>query len=346
MAKYSIIIPVYNVASFLRECLDSLRHQTITDWEAVCVDDGSTDGSSQILDEYAHLDTRFRVVHQPNAGVSAARNTALAAATGEWLYFLDADDIVVTDGFEKLDALTHGDNFDAFFLGGPIYFSGKPPKAAKGAGRHLMTITTPTTGKPLLLTGQLWGWPWIRLLRRTLFSSTRFPLNVANLEDSISLFDILAVNARWCWTDWQIYGYRSRMSSACHKMTVEKVLAIIPCFTQMYTDARTKLNCTHKEAITVLRQYSCHLHAYVAPVLTRAPIAEIKKIALAYAQHVDATHFRTANIFLHLYFRYSVQHRSKSSILKILLYASYWQDRLRTATVTRLRRYGLAKSYC
>ena len=68
---FSVIIPVYNVAPYLRECLDSVLKQTFTDWEAICVDDGSTDESGAILDEYAAKDKRFRVIHQANAGVSA-----------------------------------------------------------------------------------------------------------------------------------------------------------------------------------------------------------------------------------------------------------------------------------
>ena len=91
--KFSVIIPVYNVEPYLRICLDSVLAQTFTDWEAICVDDGSTDGSGAILDEYAALDSRFRVIHQSNAGVSAARNAALDVATGEMVMFLDADDV-------------------------------------------------------------------------------------------------------------------------------------------------------------------------------------------------------------------------------------------------------------
>ena len=92
MPYFSIIIPVYNVAQYLRECLDSVLAQTFTDWEAICVDDGSTDESGAILDEYAAKDKRFRVIHQANAGVSAARNAALDEVKGEWICFLDSDD--------------------------------------------------------------------------------------------------------------------------------------------------------------------------------------------------------------------------------------------------------------
>lgn len=99
---FSIIIPVYNVAPYLRECLDSVLAQIFTDWEAVCIDDGSTDGGGAILDEYAAKDERFKVIHQENAGVSAARNYALENAVGEWVTFLDADDKIDA---ERLNAL-------------------------------------------------------------------------------------------------------------------------------------------------------------------------------------------------------------------------------------------------
>lgn len=92
MPRFSIIIPVYNVESYLRECLDSVLGQTFTDWEAICVNDGSTDGSAAILDDYARRDKRFLIIAQPNGGLSAARNTGLAAATGEYMLFLDSDD--------------------------------------------------------------------------------------------------------------------------------------------------------------------------------------------------------------------------------------------------------------
>jgi len=98
----TVVVPVYNVAGYLRAALDSLLAQTVCDWTAVCVDDGSTDGSGRILDEYAVRDARIVVVHQPNGGVSAARNAGLDRATGEFVAFLDPDDVVAPDWLAKL----------------------------------------------------------------------------------------------------------------------------------------------------------------------------------------------------------------------------------------------------
>lgn len=100
--KVSIVVPVYNTEQYLRQCLDSLRAQTLEDIEIVCVDDGSTDSSAQILDEYMKKDTRIKVVTQENAGQSAARNKGRLLARGEYIGFLDSDDYVKPDMFEKM----------------------------------------------------------------------------------------------------------------------------------------------------------------------------------------------------------------------------------------------------
>ena len=102
MAKVSVIVPVYNCADFLPRCLESLQNQSFTDCQFVVVDDSSTDGSSDIINQYASTDSRFTVITQPNGGVSAARNAGLAAATGEFIAFVDADDYVVPEYIETL----------------------------------------------------------------------------------------------------------------------------------------------------------------------------------------------------------------------------------------------------
>ena len=100
MATVSVIIPVYNAENFIARCLDSLKAQSFSDWEAICVDDGSKDGSAAILDGYAESDPRFRIMHKSNGGVSQARNDALELATGEFLMFVDSDDFLHPQAME------------------------------------------------------------------------------------------------------------------------------------------------------------------------------------------------------------------------------------------------------
>ena len=96
--KVSVIIPVYNQSPYLAECLDSVLAQTLREIEVVCVDDGSTDGSEKMLDEYAARDSRVKVIHQANAGAGPARNTGMDAAQGEFIAFMDPDDKYPDDG--------------------------------------------------------------------------------------------------------------------------------------------------------------------------------------------------------------------------------------------------------
>lgn len=102
MSKLSIIIPVYNTALYLQDCLDSIQNQTFKNWECILVDDGSKDKSGTICDEYAMSDKRFKVFHKENGGASSARNYGLTNAIGEWVTFVDADDELFPDSLETM----------------------------------------------------------------------------------------------------------------------------------------------------------------------------------------------------------------------------------------------------
>lgn len=96
----TVIVPVYNTSSYIRECLDSICAQTYSNIEILCVNDGSTDNSAEILEEYASKDSRVKVITQENAGLSAARNTALKQAKGEWVTGIDSDDYILPETLE------------------------------------------------------------------------------------------------------------------------------------------------------------------------------------------------------------------------------------------------------
>ena len=100
--KVSVILPVYNVEKYLKECLDSILNQTLQEIEVICVDDGSTDRSLEILREYEKKDKRVIVLTQENKGAGAARNKGLAIAKGEYLSFLDSDDFLLPECWKKL----------------------------------------------------------------------------------------------------------------------------------------------------------------------------------------------------------------------------------------------------
>ena len=102
MPKVSVIVPVYNVEKYLARCLDSLVAQTLEDLEIICVNDGSTDNSANILSVYAEKDERIKIITQLNAGISEARNIGIQEASGEFIGFVDSDDFIEKDFYEKL----------------------------------------------------------------------------------------------------------------------------------------------------------------------------------------------------------------------------------------------------
>ena len=101
---FSVIIPVYNVENYLSDCVQSVLAQAIGDWEAILVDDGSTDSSGMLCDDWGSRDSRIQVIHQKNQGLAGARNTGMQAASGEWLLFLDSDDFWKGNFLESLYA--------------------------------------------------------------------------------------------------------------------------------------------------------------------------------------------------------------------------------------------------
>lgn len=111
---FSIIIPVYNVEQYLGECLESVFNQSFQDWEAVCVNDGSTDGSAAILEAYSAKDNRLRIITQPNGGLSAARNAGMKEANGDYILFLDSDDWLELDALETLARNLDGEDMLCF----------------------------------------------------------------------------------------------------------------------------------------------------------------------------------------------------------------------------------------
>ena len=117
----SIIVPVYNSEKYLDACIDSILSQSFRDFELILVDDGSKDSSAQICDEYASQDTRVRVIHKANGGVSAARNDGLDIAKGEYITFIDSDDWVER---ESLSTISNYRDYDIVFFSHRLVYEG------------------------------------------------------------------------------------------------------------------------------------------------------------------------------------------------------------------------------
>ncbi len=116
MPKFSIIIPVYNVKDYLKECFDSVVNQTYSDYEILVIDDGSTDGSSKIIDEYAKKYSKITAYHKKNGGLSDARNYGIKKAKGTYVIFIDSDDFVATDLLKKCDDVISKEKPDLLYF--------------------------------------------------------------------------------------------------------------------------------------------------------------------------------------------------------------------------------------
>lgn len=112
MPKVSVIVPVYNVEKYLKECLDSIQNQTLKDIEIICINDGSTDLSTQILDEYVQNDSRFKVIHKTNEGYGKAMNVGMDLAEADYIGIVESDDKIESDMYEKLYAIMEEKHVD------------------------------------------------------------------------------------------------------------------------------------------------------------------------------------------------------------------------------------------
>ncbi len=171
----SIIVPVYNVKDYVGKCLLSLQGQTYPNLEIIVVDDGSTDGSGDICDSFARLDSRFKVIHRANGGQSAARNEGLDVATGEYIGFVDSDDWIDTDMYEFLYQLMIDNNADISVCSHYIEKNGKAK--IKYASEDTIVFTRKKAIRALVEDKRMRNYVWDKLYKRHLFENLHFPVN-------------------------------------------------------------------------------------------------------------------------------------------------------------------------
>lgn len=222
----SVIIPVYNAGEFLMPCLDSVLAQTCRDLEILLIDDGSTDGSGAVCDAYGVKDSRVRVIHQENRGLSAARNAGLDAAAGDFISFVDADDVLAPEMLEVL--LAAMENADMALCNiQRLSESGQPEEicpmeAGMLSGREFAQR---------LLLPQAWFYVTVmnRLYRRDLFRGLRFPEGFIH-EDEAIVCDLAARCRRVAVISEPLYYYRrtpgSIMDRGLRIQTTDKLTAL------------------------------------------------------------------------------------------------------------------------
>ena len=211
MVKVSLILPVYNVEEYLRECLDSCINQTLGQIEIICIDDGSTDGSAKILAEYADSDKRIRIIAQPNSGLSAARNSGLRVARGEWIMFLDTDDYLEPKACERIYREATSSLCDIIVFGTNIFpIEPKPTKWHSSVlhirGRRYPNATPDIIFKEAGAKPFVWRQAFSAELLRT--SGVMFDEDVRYGEDIVFQFKIFPHAKRVSFISDRLYNYR------------------------------------------------------------------------------------------------------------------------------------------
>ncbi|MEG1141744.1 MAG: glycosyltransferase [Clostridia bacterium] len=215
--KLSIIVPVYNVDKYINKCIESILAQTFTDFELLLVNDGSLDSSGSICDEYEKKDSRIKVFHKENGGVSSARNLGLENARGEWIAFVDGDDWISPEMYKKL--LVYSEN-DIILCGyiekddnkencKPILFPTGPVIDSK---LFLSKIIGPLEfGLPIQM-----GAIWMGIFKKQLIGKNRF-LNIRMCEDKLFLINIILLNPNIYISSESLYFYRVNRESTTKK---------------------------------------------------------------------------------------------------------------------------------
>lgn len=236
----SVIVPVYRVEKFLPQCIESVLNQTFTDFELILVDDGSPDRCPAICDEAAERDARVRVIHQANAGLSAARNAGIEAAHGAWLSFVDSDDYIAPHFCEKLYQTAQRTNADCVMCSVQnVDESGKPIDSA------LMRVADEVkTGREVLrkigrddVTPYLTAWN--KLYRRKLFNTLRYPAGRQN-EDVFVFAELFCQVQRAVCVAEPLYFYRKRIGSIMNSVVtlrnLDEMWAYVNCFEHLQQD--------------------------------------------------------------------------------------------------------------
>ncbi len=224
--RVSIIVPIYNVEQYIRQCLDSIIHQSYQNIEIILIDDGSPDCCGAICDKYAAIDKRIKVIHRENAGVSVARNEGMERATGEWIMFVDPDDWLELDCCEKAIQAAQISGCDIVYFqrderdndGSLVQIYPERPtgflneKELRNIQFYICTGDAESAGFESAT-------PWGKLYRRTFLMEhkCRFPVGIRKRQDVIFNLECLTNLKSAYYLDYTGYHYRNNNKSICHK---------------------------------------------------------------------------------------------------------------------------------
>lgn len=208
----SVIIPAYNIEDYIGRCLDSIISQTYKNLEIIVVDDGSSDHTGEILDNYAKKDRRIKVIHKENGGVSSARNKGIEVAEGDYIGFIDGDDLIETEMYKTLVDLLEEENADISHCGYQMVF---PNRVDYYYNTGKKKIQTTEEGLKDLLSGEMIEPGLVnKLYKKELIKNCRLDETVKINEDLLMNYQLFKLSQKSVYYDITPYSYMIRSSSA------------------------------------------------------------------------------------------------------------------------------------
>lgn len=246
----SIIVPIYNVELYLEKCIRSILNQTFQNFELILVNDGSTDSSREICNEFAQKDERIKVIHKENGGVSSARNAGLKIATGKYIGFVDPDDYIFSDMFLNLYKICEKTNSDISICRNTREINGDLIEI-KNSTTFLKEMTCEEALTELFLAKLYRFALWNKLFKRKCFEGIEFPEN--RIHEDLSVTYLLISKAdKVCYTNYIGYVYVKRSESI---------------LTTQYNEKRLQSLLAWKEIILFMNNHFQQLNPYVKKCL-------------------------------------------------------------------------------
>lgn len=217
---------MYNAAKFIAAAAESALRQCGIESELILVDDGSTDGSGAMCDEIARRDSRCRVVHTPNRGVSAARNAGLEASRSEWVTFLDADDLLAPDALKRMLAIALGNDVE-IVCGGFKEFSGSEVNFPESEEEDILILDSAEAVRDILYQRRGHNSTCAVLYKRSAWASERF--REGRYEDLDAFYRVMLPAGKVAITSTPFYGYRSHGESFVHSFSEQRIDVLDVC---------------------------------------------------------------------------------------------------------------------
>lgn len=217
----SIIVPVYNVEKYLSKCIESIINQTYKNLEIILVDDGSPDNCGKICDEYARKDKRIKVLHKENGGQGSARNLGLDNSTGEYIAFVDSDDWIELDMYERMYKEIKNSNSDIAICG--IYNVTRIKTIQSSVCEDVLILNNQELMRDYFTTTNIHSVPWNKLYNKKLWANLRFPENKYR-EDAFICYKVLSMAEKAVHIAKAKYFYLVRDGSSEHQKFSEKNL--------------------------------------------------------------------------------------------------------------------------